>query len=81
MSGTSTFSLLKENGEKRGLLMKVCLLTGDMEIGYGSQDVCATSSVMELHESRERVEKRHIRLIFRLKLLLDRGTVRISEPP
>ena len=63
------------------MLMKICLLTGDMEIGSGTQDVCATSSVMELHESRERVEKRPIRLIFRAKILLDRGTVRTSDPP
>ena len=53
----------------------------DMEIGFRTQDVCATSSVMELHESRERVEKRPIRLIFRVKILLDRRTVQTSEPP
>ena len=63
------------------MLMKICLLTGDMEIGFRTQDVCATSSVIELHESRVRVEKRPIRLIFRVKLPLDCGTVRTSEPP
>ena len=45
---------ISESWERGGLLVEICLFSGNMEIGFGTPDICVTSSVIELHERLEK---------------------------
>ena len=45
---------ISESWERGGLLVEICLFSGNMEIGFGTPNICVTSSVIELHERLEK---------------------------